>query len=115
MATGDNIKNLRLKREISQPKFADAAGKAVPRMNAIQKTADFFGVKKSEIIEPSANVQAPNSRAKKIFCHINLNEPKLISDYRNLNGNNRQAIDVMTALFLSRQTGDNFNLNAAAV
>lgn len=127
MAIGDNIKNLRLKHGLSQLELANVAGvsdkavstweqnKVIPRMGAIQKIADFFGVKKSDIIEPSANVQAPNSRPKKNTLSLNLDETKLISDYRNLNGNNRQAIDVMIALFLSQQTGDNYAPNAAAV
>ena len=63
MAIKDNIKNLRTARQLSQDDLAKAIGctnKAVstwekgtrePRMGAIQKMADFFGVPKSVIIE----------------------------------------------------------------
>lgn len=63
MAIKDNIKNLRTARQLSQDDLAKAIGctnKAVstwekgtrePRMGAIQKMADFFGVPKSAIIE----------------------------------------------------------------
>ena len=127
MAIGDNIKNLRVKHGLSQLELSKVAGvsdkavstweqnKVVPRMGAVQKIADFFGVKKSDIIEPSATVQTPSSRAVKNVLSLNLDETKLIADYRNLNGNNRQAIDVMIALFLSQQTDGNFSPNAAAV
>lgn len=130
MAIGDNIKNLRLQHGLSQAELADVVGvsdkavstweqnKAVPRMGPIQKMADFFGVKKSDIIEPSDNttISPPNKRAPKNIISLNLDESKLISDYRNLNCNNRQAIDVMIALFLSQQTGgDDFNQQSMAV
>lgn len=63
MAIKDNIKNLRMKRHLSQEELAKAIGctnKAVstwekgtrePRMGAIQRMADFFGVPKSALIE----------------------------------------------------------------
>jgi transcriptional regulator with XRE-family HTH domain len=59
----ENIKSLRLKHGLSQKELADIAGvsdKAVstwelgtnePRMGAIQKIADHFGILKSDIIE----------------------------------------------------------------
>lgn len=63
MGIKENIKNLRLKYKLSQKELADIAGvsdKAVstwelganePRMGAIQKIADHFGILKSDIIE----------------------------------------------------------------
>lgn len=69
MSIGYNIKNLRLQHNLSQKEFAAIAGvsdKAVstwengtkiPRMGAIQKIADHFGILKSAIIEPPAEVQ----------------------------------------------------------
>ena len=129
MSIGENIKNLRLRHGLSQLELADVAGvsdkavstweqnKAVPRMGPIQKMADYFGVKKSDIIEPSDDAANANTAvvrsAKKLS--LNLDETKLVSNYRNLNGNNRQAIDVMIALFLSQQSGDdNFSSSAMA-
>lgn len=115
MAIGDNIKNLRLQHGLSQMELASVAGvsdkavstweqnKATPRMGVIQKIADYFGVQKSDIIEPDAVAQAPAKRNMKGALPLNHDETKLIADYRNLNGNNRQAIDVMIALFLSQQ------------
>lgn len=69
MSIGHNIKNLRLQHNLSQKEFAAIAGvsdKAVstwengtktPRMGAIQKIADHFGLLKSAIIEPSIDQQ----------------------------------------------------------
>lgn len=63
MSIATNIKELRLKYGLSQKEFAKIAGvsdKAVstwengtkePRMGTIQKIADYFGLKKSDIIE----------------------------------------------------------------
>lgn len=63
MGIKENIKNIRLKHGLSQKELADIAGvtdKAVstwelgtnePRMGAIQKMADYFGILKSDIIE----------------------------------------------------------------
>ena len=120
MAIGDNIKKLRLRHGLSQAELAGVAGvsdkavstweqnKAVPRMGPIQRMADYFGVKKSDIIEPSegnADI-SPGKRVSKTPTSLNADETKLLSGYRSLNGNNRQAIDVMMALFLSQQSGD---------
>lgn len=63
MGIAENIKKLRLKHNLSQKEFGEIAGvsdKAVstwenglkePRMGAIQKIADHFGILKSDIIE----------------------------------------------------------------
>ena len=78
-------------------------------MGAIQKMADYFDIQKSDIIEPSdaAIVNKSNKRAAKKESLLNQDESKLLADYRSLNGNNRQAVNVMIALFLSQQTGGN--------
>lgn len=67
MSISKNIKKLRLEHNLSQKEFAKIAGvsdKAVstwengtkePRMGTIQKIADFFGIKKSDIIEDNDN------------------------------------------------------------
>lgn len=63
MSIGENIKRLRTEHGMSQSEFGAIAGvtdKAVstwengakePRMGAIQKIADYFNIRKSEIIE----------------------------------------------------------------
>lgn len=67
MPISDNIKYLRVTHGMTQAEFGSIAGvsdKAVctwengqktPRMGAIQKIADYFGIKKSDIIEDHAN------------------------------------------------------------
>ena len=129
MTIGDNIKNLRLQHNLSQAELANVAGvsdkavssweqnKSVPRMGPIQKMADFFGIQKSDIIEPSTvTTHTSKGHNTKKETPPNHDESKLLADYRNLNGNNRQAINVLIALFLSQQTGgDSFGSNVAAV
>ncbi|PEQ08061.1 LexA family protein [Bacillus toyonensis] len=79
MSIGKNIKKLRDKHNLSQKEFGEIAGvsdKAVstwekelkePRMGAIQKIADHFGILKSDIIEDQdANV-----------THIRPNQPEI--------------------------------------
>lgn len=70
MSIGLNIKRLRESRGLTQKELGDIAGvtdKAVstwetgikdPRMGAIQKLADYFGVKKSEIIDDDIEVSS---------------------------------------------------------
>lgn len=71
MSIGKNIRALRESRNITQKELADAIGvtdKAVstwekdiktPRMGSIQKIADYFSVKKSDIIEEATNNEPP--------------------------------------------------------
>lgn len=68
MSIGDNIKNLRLKYNLSQKDLALIAGvtdKAVstwekgvkePRMGTVQKIADHFGIRKSDLIEDNNGI-----------------------------------------------------------
>ena len=63
MAISDNIKELRERFGLTQSRLGEIAGvsdkavstwengTSVPRMGAIQKMADYFGIQKSEIIE----------------------------------------------------------------
>ena len=63
MSIGDNIKRLREAHDLTQEQLGEIAGatdkavstwekgKAVPRMGAIQRMADYFGISKSDIIE----------------------------------------------------------------
>ena len=84
-------------------------------MGAIQKMADFFCVQKSVIIEADPeNTDTPVARPTKNRLSLNVEEANLVFNYRNLNVNNRQIIDVMMALFLSR-AAQTFDVNVAAV
>lgn len=68
MSIGENIRNLRLKHNLSQKDIALIAGvtdKAVstwekgikePRMGTIQKIADHFGIRKSDLIEDNNDI-----------------------------------------------------------
>ena len=68
MSIGENIKSLRLKDKLSQKDLALIAGvtdKAVstwekgikePRMGTIQKIADHFGIRKSDLIEDNNEI-----------------------------------------------------------
>ncbi|MGR5966683.1 LexA family protein [Bacillus cereus] len=92
MSIGKNIKKLRDKHNLSQKEFGEIAGvsdKAVstwekglkePRMGAIQKIADHFGILKSDIIEDQdSNV-----------THIRPNQPKI--------ENNCKAVPLLGAI-----------------
>ncbi|MEW4237258.1 S24 family peptidase [Bacillus thuringiensis] len=82
MSIGKNIKKLRDKHNLSQKEFGEIAGvsdKAVstwekglkePRMGAIQKIADYFGILKSDIIEDQDSK----------VTHIRPNQPNLKSN-----------------------------------
>ena len=109
MSIGKNIKKLRSNYGLSQKDLAIIAGvtdKTVsawendridPRMGAIQKMADHFGIKKSDIIEsakqliPNLNIQASEE------------ELKLLVNYRGLNELNRRQISNMISAFLVQQ------------
>ena len=85
MSIADNIKRLRKQYNMSQEEFATIAGVTVsavstwelgkrePRMGAIQKIADHFGLKKSDLIEdriiplPSPEPRQDNSTDDDFF------------------------------------------------
>ena len=95
MSIGRNIKSLRLNYGLSQKDLAIIAGvtdKTVsawendridPRMGAIQKIADHFGIKKSDIIESSKN------NNNYLSAQANDDELKLLVKYRKLNKLNK--------------------------
>ena len=84
MSIGSNIKELREKNGLSQEALGKIAGvtdKAVstwendlkiPRMGAIQKIADYFGITKSELIEdhPEAAPEEPEDAAGDGFVNV---------------------------------------------
>ncbi len=71
MTIGDNIKTLRERFDLTQAQLGEIAGVSdkavstwenganVPRMGAIQKIADYFGIPKSEIIEGRQEEKKP--------------------------------------------------------
>ncbi|MBM6986230.1 MAG: helix-turn-helix transcriptional regulator [Acidaminococcaceae bacterium] len=86
MTIAENIKNLRLKHNLSQEELAKIAGvsnKAVstwetgtnePRMGAIQRMADYFGILKSDIIEePNAAPYYINPETAKLAQELHDN------------------------------------------
>ena len=111
MSIGKNIQSLRLQHGLSQKELASIIGvtdKAVsawekgritPRMGAIQKMADYFHIKKSDIIEPVAvtlksDIIEPVAVTLKVDTLQNVSrsdislktdEAELLNGYRELN------------------------------
>ena len=97
MSIGKNIHDLRLQHNLSQRELSYIAGvsdktvsawekdRITPRMGAIQKMADYFGIKKSDIIEPvplSLNFETKRVIQNKNF--LSEDELKLVDNYRGL-------------------------------
>lgn len=73
MGVAENIKRLRTERDLTQEEFGKIAdvsamavsqwenGRAVPRMGAVQRIADYFGIKASNIIDDESP-RLPNVR-----------------------------------------------------
>lgn len=87
MSIGKNIKTLREQHNMSQEELGKIAGvtdKAVstwendikiPRMGAIQRIADYFGIRKSNIIEDkNNNIDTPMPHQNLINKYEQLNE-----------------------------------------
>lgn len=101
MTISENIKNLRLKYGLSQKELGLIAGvtdKAVstweqgikePRMGAIQKMADHFGIKKSDIIEDQPATTATTAKA----IDFSEREMLLIKKYRQLDADGKNRVD----------------------
>lgn len=101
MTISENIKNLRLKYGLSQRELGLIAGvtdKAVstweqgikePRMGAIQKMADHFGIKKSDIIEDQPAATATTA----ISINFSEREMLLIKKYRQLDADGKALVD----------------------
>lgn len=94
MSIADNIKALREAHDMNQAEFGAIAGvtdKAVsswengtktPRMGAIQKLADHFGIKKSDIIEDDPSLAGLDAIQKKTV--VTGREYIMINLYRQL-------------------------------
>lgn len=95
MSIANNIKKLRTEHKLTQAEFGQIAGvtdKAVstwengtkePRMGAIQKLADYFGVLKSDIIE-----DAPRA----LSTPLTSDEKRLVDYYRSFNEEGREKL-----------------------
>ena len=116
MSIGNNIKNLRLKYSLSQKELAEIAGvsdktvsaweqnRIIPRMGPIQRMADHFGIKKSDIIEPfPISLSFDTERIVKNDSMLSDNEKRMVQKYRNLNFDNRRMIDNLMEKFLAVQ------------
>ena len=122
MSIGKNIQNLRLKYGISQKDLAVIAGvsdktvsswetsRAFPRMGPIQRIADHFGIRKSDIIESDiTTVKADTSR--NILDNTNnlsMDEKTLIEAYRHLGVIYREILLSISTALLNNQAS-NFN------
>ena len=119
MSIGQNIQRLRLQHGLSQNELASIAGvtnkavsawendRIVPRMGPIQRMADYFGVKKSDIIEP-VQVTATFDVKRIVSNNILLNpeETQLVYGYRELDASKQQMLFNMLAFLKSPQASN---------
>lgn len=101
MGISENIKILREKYGLSQKELGQIAGvsdKAVstweqglkePRMGAIQKLADYFCIRKSDIIEDGGLMSKRTSSS----LSLTQQEETHIKKYRQLNADGRERVD----------------------
>lgn len=101
MGISENIKILRERYGLSQKELGQIAGvsdKAVstweqglkePRMGAIQKLADYFGIRKSDIIEDGGLVSKQTSSS----LSLTQQEEIHIKKYRQLDADGREDVD----------------------
>lgn len=106
MSIGNNIKNLRLNRGLSQQQLGEIVGAtdkavstwenniSIPRMGTIEKMANYFGVLKSDIIEGNAQTQTIPFND---FTYALYNETKELTDKQ------KQAILDMAKAFKDSQ------------
>ena len=113
MSLGQNIKNLRLHYGLLQKDIAVIAGvsnrtvlawekgRIEPRMGSIQKLVDHFGIKKSDIIEPS------ETNEFYMIVEVNSEEKELLTSYRALSSEGKK--------FLKGMIGQISNFTAATM
>ncbi len=117
MSIGKNIKKLREQHHLSQQDLAAIAGvsdktvsswetdRANPRMGPIQKMADYFNIRKSDIIE-SVTVDFNSLRdVNKNETLLSTDEKKIIADFRGLDLFQQQTIINIIA-FLKNQAAN---------
>ena len=108
MSIGQTIYTLRTNHNMTQKELGNIAGvsektvsawekeRIIPRMGPIQKMADFFGIKKSDIIEPipvTASFEIERKIQNKNF--LGEDEIKLVDDYRELNADGKNTLMVI--------------------
>lgn len=106
MSIGKNIKSLRESRGLTQDelgKIIGVSGKTIssweletktPRMGALQSLADFFQIKKSDIIEDDTNnIEADLYKTLSELCsqskNVDVDTQKLLDNYSRLNASGR--------------------------
>lgn len=110
MSIGDNIKRLREAHDLTQEQLGEIAGatdkavstwekgKAVPRMGAIQKMADHFGISKSDIIEDKEKPVAKYDELDRIGAALIMK----------LSPQNRERLLGYAARLLEEQSNESF-------
>lgn len=101
MSIAENIKALRTAHKLSQTDFGKIAGvtdkavstwengEKIPRMGAIQKLADHFGISKSDIIEDKCNTPTTNFINTVILAP---NEKQMLEYFRSFNEEGQEKI-----------------------
>lgn len=122
LSISDNIKKLRELYNLSQSDLAKIAGvsdKAVstwergarePRMGAIQKIAEHFGLKKSNLIEDDGmkEIQFSNSIIQKQSnFYLSEQEKGLIQNYRQLTDDEKREVENIIAFKLQLRNQQN--------
>ncbi|MBO4400732.1 MAG: helix-turn-helix transcriptional regulator [Selenomonadaceae bacterium] len=123
MSIGQNIQRLRLQHGLSQNELASIAGvtnkavsawekdRIVPRMGPIQRMADYFGIKKSDIIEP-VQVTATFDVQRVISNNVLLNpkEAQLVYGYRELDTGKQQMLFNMLEFLKSPHSSNSMKI-----
>lgn len=117
MSIGENIKRIRIMYDLKQQDIANIVGvtdRAVsfwerdiktPRMGAIQKIADHFGLKKSDIIEGNvldAIHPAPKEKKGDILDIIFDDQPAMLRAIRSIKADDGLVIDESNKKFIQR-------------
>ena len=133
MSIAENIRRLRESHGLTQAQFGEIAGvtdKAVstwesgkkdPRMGAVQKIADHFGISKSDILLDSSDYDRMNldhdtlvrvaggwmtPKAAALAAGLTDHEIDLITAYRRSNDHTRQLVDLALEPFLPGEIKD---------
>ena len=97
MTIADNIKRIRERYDLTQAELGEIAGvsdKAVwtwengtaePRMGAVQKIAEHFGISKGSIVDDTEH------------DHLTASEQALLMEYRNLNEEGQEKVSEYTS------------------
>ena len=107
MSTAENIKKLREMHGLSQAELGKVAGvsdkavstwesgKKMPRMGALQRIADYFGIQKSNIIEDNG-LECPGNDLDKA-------DAAFLADYKELTEENKATLRAMAQLMRHNQ------------